>query len=306
MKSLIFLDIFAWNAVRYIVRINFQWIFTFIFWNEKNGLVTWVQYALTHVRSWLISYPSPMSVRQCPRRTQLLKRHVGKQNLPHWESRVTRKKCYRGAHMRATLLRRTLSEDAWGVREKCAPNNSREKNGAWSETGKRAGEEKVTRVSERTKGYLTRAMTATIVSNASKQCRRRVPGTESRSFWRGPSFRLAPVCERAFPFLGISIICGPAADSRQIYPRFATENEQCLFLVFFPVLFYHCGSRNSVTYTRGREIKRRRERKKKTDPQTRLHMEPASRKYPSIKMMLSPFETKQTCRSSHEISLDGL
>jgi len=179
------------------------------------------------------------------------------------ESRASHGKSIIVALTCATLLRRTLSEDAWGVREKCAPNNSREKNGAWSETGKRAGKEKVTRVSERTKGYLTRAMTATIVSNASKQCRRRVPGTESRSFWRGPSFRLAPVCERAFPFLGISIICGPAADSRQIYPRFATENEQCLFLVFFPVLFYHCVSRNSVTYTRGREKKREGERERK-------------------------------------------
>lgn len=182
----------------------------------------------------------PMSVRQRPRRTQLLK-------PTRWQTELAARAESRASQRKSVIVTFTRARHSYvghcprtrGVSVKSVLRTiAGEKNGAWSGTGckglgKRRWHE---RASERTKGYLTRAMTATIVSNAaSKQCRRRVsePGTESRSFWRGPSFRLVPVYERAFPFLGISIICGPAADSRQIYPHFATENEQCLSLVFF-------------------------------------------------------------------------
>jgi len=71
------------------------------------------------------------------------------------ESRVILKKCYRSSHMRTTLLRRTLSEDAWGVREKCAPNNSRWKKRRLKrdrEKGRGREGDASERESERTKG----------------------------------------------------------------------------------------------------------------------------------------------------------
>lgn len=97
----------------------------------------------------------PTSVRQRPCRTQLLKRHVGKQNLPLALSRASHGKSVftaltRARHSYVGHCPRTRGVSVKSVLQTIAS----EKNGAWSETGKRVGEEKVTRASERMKGRL--------------------------------------------------------------------------------------------------------------------------------------------------------
>lgn len=138
-------------------------------------------------------------------------------------------------------------------------------------------------------------MTATIVSNAaSKQCRRRVPesGREVGAFEGVRRFVSCP-----FALVPVS------RNFHNLRPRRGLQTDLSAFRhgtnnvspsSFFPRFVF------PSRFEKLRDIHERK-RQKKNDPRTSPHVEPASRKYPSIKMILSPFETKQTCRSSHEI-----